>query len=223
MSQLAVITCGPSHTPIDSVRRITNFATGEIGTILAQALVARGWEVICFRGEGSTSPPPTGVDLRSFTTNNSLAQALQSLTCQPRLVFHAAALCDFQVARIEGARIEGARIEGARIEGARIEEKIPSRRGPLTLLLEPAPKVLPRLRDWFPEARLAGWKYELEGTRPEVLEKAAAQIVESRTDACVVNGRAFGTGFGILLPDGTLHEQPDKTSLAAALLALLAS
>ena len=213
MSQLAVITCGPSHTPIDSVRRITNFATGEIGTILAQALVARGWEVICFRGEGSTSPPPTGVDLRSFTTNNSLAQALQSLTCQPRLVFHAAALCDFQVARIEGARIEG----------ARIEEKIPSRRGPLTLLLEPASKVLPRLRDWFPEARLAGWKYELEGTRPEVLEKAAAQILESRTDACVVNGRAFGTGFGILLPDGTLHEQPDKTSLAAALLALLAS
>jgi len=208
MSQLAVITCGPSHTPIDSVRRITNFATGEIGTILAQALVARGWEVICFRGEGSTSPPPTGVDLRSFTTNNSLAQALQSLTCRPRLVFHAAALCDFQVARIEGARIE---------------EKIPSRMGALTLLLEPASKVLPRLRDWFPEARLAGWKYELEGTRPEVLEKAAAQILESRTDACVVNGRAFGTGFGILLPDGTLHEQPDKTSLAAALLALLAS
>jgi hypothetical protein len=33
-----------------------------------------------------------------------------------------------------------------------------------------------------------------------------------------VNGAAYGEGFGILLPDGTLMEVADKRGLATALL-----
>jgi phosphopantothenoylcysteine synthetase/decarboxylase len=200
---LAVVTCGPASAPIDSVRRITNFATGEIGSILSQALQEAGWEVICLRGEGSTFPAPAGIDVRMFSTNDSLAALFQSLPAAPNAIFHAAALCDFQVASIEGAA------------GMK---KIPTRDGALTLHLEPAPKILPRLREWFPGAFIVGWKYELDGDRPAVLAKGAAQIRECRTDACVVNGAAYGEGFGILLPDETLTEVADKRGLATALL-----
>jgi phosphopantothenoylcysteine synthetase/decarboxylase len=200
--RLAVVTCGPAHAPIDAVRRITNFATGEIGTILSSHLKAHGWKVICFRGEGSSAPPPQGVDVRGFSTNASLAAALEALPSAPEAIFHAAALSDFQVAEVEGGTEA---------------KKISSRTGGLTLHLAPAPKLLPRLRGWFPRARLVGWKYELDGTRREAIDKALAQLAEAQTDACVVNGAAFGAGFGFLLPDGGLCEFSDKHTLAAAL------
>jgi phosphopantothenoylcysteine synthetase/decarboxylase len=198
-----VVTCGPASAPIDSVRRITNFATGEIGSILSQALLKAGWDVLCLRGEGSTFPEPYGIDVRVFSTNDSLAALFQRLPAAPNAIFHAAALCDFQVASIEGAA------------GMK---KIPTRDGALTLHLEPAPKILPRLREWFPQAFIVGWKYELEGDRFAALAKGAAQIRECGTDACVVNGAAYGEGFGILLPNDTLTEVADKRGLATALL-----
>lgn len=199
---LAVVTCGPASAPIDSVRRITNFATGEIGSILSLALQKAGWDVICLRGEGSTFPAPDGIDVRVFSTNESLSLLFQHLPAAPNAIFHAAALCDFQVASIEGAA------------GMK---KIPTRDGSLTLHLEPAPKILPRLREWFPQAFIAGWKYELDGDRAAALEKGAAQIRECRTNACVLNGSAYGEGFGILLPNGGLREIEDKSNLAAVL------
>ena len=199
---LAVVTCGPASAPIDSVRRITNFATGEIGSILSQALLKAGWDVLCLRGEGSTFPAPEGVHIRMFSTNDSLVALFQSLPVAPNAIFHAAALCDFQVASIEG--------------GSGMK-KIPTRDGALTLHLEPAPKILPRLREWFPQAFIVGWKYELDGERPAALAKGAVQIRDCRTNACIVNGAAYGEGFGILLPDGILTEVAGKHGLAAAL------
>jgi hypothetical protein len=105
----------------------------------------------------------------------------------------------------------------ASIEGGSGVKKIPTRDGALTLHLEPAPKILPRLREWFPQAFIVGWKYELDGDRSAALAKAAAQIRECHTNACVVNGEAYGEGFGILLPEGTLTEVADKRGLADAL------
>ena len=204
---LAVITCGPAYAPIDSVRRITNFATGEIGAILSGELRSAGWDVICLRGEGSTAAAPGGVAVRTFSTNESLVSLLRSLPAVPGAIFHAAALCDFQVASIAGGQGE---------------KKIPTRDGALTLHLKPAPKVLPFLREWFPEAFIVGWKYELDGDRAGALAKGASQIRECRTDGCVVNGAAFGPGFGILLPDGRVVEQGGKTGLASALAGLSA-
>ncbi|HVY71907.1 MAG TPA: phosphopantothenoylcysteine decarboxylase, partial [Verrucomicrobiae bacterium] len=33
-----IVTCGPSYEPIDEVRRLTNFSTGELGVLLAEEL-----------------------------------------------------------------------------------------------------------------------------------------------------------------------------------------
>ncbi len=201
----AVITCGPASTPIDQVRRITNFSTGEIGTILSQAFSRAGFDVFCFRGEGSTAPPPASVDVRHFSTNDSLAEALQCLDRQPEIVLHAAALSDFEVAEIHGSDASA---------------KLSSRAGEIRLTLRPARKILPELRSWFPAARLIGWKYELDGSRDQAVARAAKQIREARSDACVINGAAYGPGFGVLTPDGSIAHLADKPSLAAHLAGL---
>jgi phosphopantothenoylcysteine synthetase/decarboxylase len=205
MLPLACITCGPAYEPLDSVRRITNFSTGEMGTVLTEAFLQAGFEVICFRGEAASFPAPSGADVRTFSTNASLAESLRSLERPPAIVLHAAALCDFVVEKIEGA------------EGA---EKLSSRAGAIRLTLQPAEKVLPKIRDCFPSARIIGWKYELDGTREQAIARAAAQIRAARTDACILNGAAYGPGFGLLSPDNTLDHFPDKRSLAARLAGL---
>jgi phosphopantothenoylcysteine decarboxylase/phosphopantothenate--cysteine ligase len=205
MPPLACITCGPAYEPLDSVRRITNFSTGEIGTVLTEAFLQAGFEVICFRGEAASFPAPSGADVRTFSTNASLAEGLRSLERPPAIVLHAAALCDFVLEKIEGA------------EGS---AKLSSRAGTIRLTLQPAEKVLPKIRGWFPSARIIGWKYELDGSREQAIARAAAQIRDARTDACILNGAAYGSGFGILSPSNTLDHFPDKRSLAVCLAGL---
>jgi len=204
MPPLACITCGPACEPLDKVRRITNASTGEIGTVLADAFRRAGWDVLCFRSEASTFPAPGGVDVRPFSTNQSLAEGLSSLERPPALILHAAALCDFFLQSIEGA------------EGS---AKLSSRSGSIRLTLKPAEKILPKIRGWFPDARIIGWKFELDGPRDQAITRAQAQIREARTDACVVNGTAYGPGFGLLAPDGSLRHFPDKSALATFLAA----
>ena len=79
-----------------------------------------------------------------------------------------------------------------------------SPRGEGTLLAElaPTPKIIAELRQWFPHARLVGWKYEVEGGRAGVIQLAERQITECRTDACVANGPAYGAGFGLVRGGG---------------------
>jgi hypothetical protein len=67
-----------------------------------------------------------------------------------------------------------------------------------------------------------GWKYELEGSREEVLEKGRRQLEENATDLCVLNGRAYGAGFGALDRHGKVDELPGKTSLCDWLVEWLA-
>lgn len=200
---LAYITCGPAFEPIDSVRRITNFATGEIGAVISKVLLQSGFNVVCFRGEGSSAAPPDDVEVRPFSTNESLAAALKTMP-PPDTIFHAAALCDYVIDSVEGVSLQ---------------KKISSRGGEITLHLKPAAKILPCFRDWFPRSWIVGWKYELDGNREDAIARAAAQIRETRSDACVVNGEAFGSGFGILLPDGTIIPAESKKELAEALVA----
>jgi len=203
MVRLAVITCGPAHAPIDSVRRITNFATGEIGTILSEEFIARGFEIVCFRGEGSIAPAPEGVEVHGFTTNESLAHGIRELKRTPDVIFQAAALCDFEVADIGGVEIKN---------------KLTSLSNQIVLTLQPALKILPNLRGLFPAAKIIGWKYELDGSQPDALACAYRQLAECRTDACVVNGSAYGQGFGIVLAgSGGIVHSPDKKTLACTL------
>ena len=92
--------------------------------------------------------------------------------------------------------------------------KSPTRSGELTLTLEPTVKVLPRLRAIFPKAKIVGWKYELDGTRDNALALAARQIAECHTDACVVNGAAWGAGFGFVETGRAPLPMADKAALA---------
>jgi phosphopantothenoylcysteine synthetase/decarboxylase len=201
-----VITSGPSYEPLDQVRRLTNFSTGELGTLLAESFAEAGHAVTCLRGTASTFAAPLWpVDVVPFTTNDDLAAKLQALPKREEvdLLFHAAALCDFRVRDIRDASDEP-------IES----EKITSRAGTLHLTLEPAPKVIATLRRLFPSTILVGWKYELEGSTADLMAKGRRQMDQCLTDACVLNGTAYGSGYGMLERSGEQAHLPTKAELA---------
>jgi len=208
-----IVTCGPSYEPVDEVRRITNFSTGELGVLLSTAFATAGFETICLRGVAAThSATPAGASVRSFTTNDDLAGQLRALGESGDVagVFHAAALCDYRVRRVEDA-------SGCAVEGA----KIASRSGALTIQLEPATKLIAHLREWFPASAIVGWKYELDGLSSDAIGKAHRQVIDNHTDACLVNGRAYGDGFGFVQSSGCLGHLTDKQRLCAFLVSWL--
>jgi phosphopantothenoylcysteine decarboxylase/phosphopantothenate--cysteine ligase len=163
----------------------------------------------------ATSPKPLAetVTLRRFTTNDDLFAKFQALAAEGGVdaILHAAALCDYEVDTVLD--------EEGRAQNA---AKIPSRAGALTLRLRPARKVLPALRDLFPNARIVGWKYELVGTREDALAAGVRQLAEARTNLCVVNGAAYGSGFGLLESSGSLAQTRGSEELCALLLSTLA-
>ena len=214
-----IVTCGPGYEPIDDVRRITNFSTGELGVRLANRLAAAGCEVTCFRGVAATTPLPLrGAAHVAFTTTATLREALvrhASQHADVAAVFHAAALSDFRVSEVRGA-------DGKPLGGA----KISSRHGALHLTLAPVGKLIAELRGIFPHSLLVGWKYELVGDRETALVAARAQIAENSTDACVLNGTAYGPGFGFCTAGNDDDSRPprhldDKEALSEFLAAWL--
>jgi phosphopantothenate---cysteine ligase (CTP) len=207
-----IVTAGPTYEPLDEVRRLTNFSTGRLGGALAAALAQRGHEVRLLLGHYATClPEPGATALERFTTTAELRQCLQKHSGPDvGAVFHAAAVSDFGFGRIYERDAAG------RLTEVRAG-KISTRGGALLAELAPTPKLLPELRGWYPKALLAGWKFEVDGGQDGALAKGRRQIQECATDLCVVNGPAYGEGFGILNRQGGCRHCPDLSALLSVL------
>jgi phosphopantothenate---cysteine ligase (CTP) len=199
-----LITGGPSSEPIDRVRLITNSSTGELAVTLAERFQQEGHEVELFLGIGARFRIPIA---KFFHTNEDLEKLLVQAAQGPatHAILHAAALADFAVADVDGESLVGG--------------KIPSDRGSVLLRLTAKPKLIGRLRALFPNAYIIGWKLELDGD--DIVQQATEQIRVNGTDACVVNGAAFGPGFGFCTGAGLVRRAVTKQELAAVLLEVL--
>jgi phosphopantothenoylcysteine synthetase/decarboxylase len=212
LSLKCIVTAGPTFEELDEVRRLTNFSTGTLGTELANFLTERGHEVELLRGQGATCRlEPKAHRVRAFSTTADLRRRLQELGGGGAgAVFHAAAVSDFTFGKLWERAADGELTEIR-------SPKISTRGGNILAELTPTPKILAELRAWFPTAFLAGWKYELESDRAQAIARAVTQLAENRTDACVVNGRAYGEGFGLVTAPGQCRHLADRRILFDAL------
>ncbi|MBV8225834.1 MAG: hypothetical protein JO232_11680 [Verrucomicrobia bacterium] len=200
-----VITGGPGSEPIDEVRYITNHSTGELSVEIARRFADAGHCIELFLGRSAIWRLESA---RYFLTTDELGRMLRDLPDRNRVdaVFHAAALSDFGVAEIN--------VSGVRTKAAKISSDAES----VQLLLLPRPKLIRQLRELFPAAYIVGWKFELDGSPADVVREGVRQIASNRTDGCVVNGTAFGPGFGFCTAKGLIQTLPTKAALAEWLL-----
>ena len=208
-----LITCGPSYEPMDQVRRLTNFSTGRLGIELANFLVDQGHTASVLQGYYSTYREPCRAhEVTVFTTGGSLLTRLKDVSAQHfDAVFHAAAISDFEFGKVY-RRLKNGSLE------AITSGKFTTREGTLLAELEPTPKLLPELPQMFPAARIFGWKFEVEGDRESAVALGVKQVRDWKTHFCVVNGPAYGTGYGLVDGDKTLVDCPTPDELYARLL-----
>ena len=196
----ALITIGPTQEPLDAMRILSNRSTGALGTQLAVTLALKGHRVLALRGVGATANTDElkelGIDILPFTTTETLRSLLEQTSTSEQIdaIFHAAAVSDFYLPEAGAG-------------------KIPTSHGSLTLTFQPTPKILPLLRGWFPLAKIIGWKFEAAGDRESALLAAHTQIINNRTDGCVLNGPSYGEDFGFIDKAAATHHLPNSKSL----------
>jgi phosphopantothenoylcysteine synthetase/decarboxylase len=195
-----IVTAGPTYEPLDDVRRLTNFSTGQLGTELANFLAARGHQVALLISVQATHGGERRAQrVEVFTTTDSLREKLLALSAKKvNAVFHAAAVSDFRFGQIQLQSPHGKLKEIK-------SKKISTNAGTLLVELVPTRKIIAELRAWFPSAKLVGWKFEAEGGRPDAIKAAEQQLAQYLTDACVANGPAYGEGFGLITRRGHVH------------------
>ena len=92
--------------------------------------------------------------------------------------------------------------------------KIRGSHAELRVILKPAFKVLPQLGTLFTTARLVGWKIEMDGNREMAILKAKEQLANCQTTLCIINGKAFGEGFGVVDHTGLIDELPNRSEIS---------
>lgn len=203
-----IVTAGPTYEPLDKVRRLSNFSTGRLGTELANFLVDQGHHVTLLVSEqASYAGNRRAQQVETFSTTAMLRERMEALAGQSvNAVFHAAAVSDFSFGKVWLRSPQG---ELTEVKSG----KVSTRQGTLLAELVPTLKIISGLRDWFPQARLVGWKYEVDGDRAAVIAAAEKQLRECLTDACVANGPAYGEGFALIRSSGKAIHLPDQAAL----------
>ena len=181
-----IVTAGPTYEELDEVRRLTNFSTGALGLELANYLVEHGHEVELLLGHYSTCEMDSRAqNVQVFTTSTNLSRRLEGMgSSDIGAVFHAAAVSDFTFGKIWQRDADG---DLSEIKS----RKISTHGGTVLAELMPTPKIISRLRDWFPKARLIGWKYEVDGDLQRAIS-LAEQPVEGK-----LNRRLRGQRSGL--------------------------
>jgi phosphopantothenoylcysteine decarboxylase/phosphopantothenate--cysteine ligase len=193
---------------------LTNFSTGTLGIRLANHLIGLGGQVSVLKGYYAITPEllESG-GAQTFTTTADLEAKISALSGSGLdAIYHAAAVSDFRFGQVFAQSSDGSLTP---VQSG----KFSTRGEPLLAQLEPAPKILPKLREWFPRAFIAGWKYEADGSREQALDKGRAQIATAGVDLTVVNGPAYGEGFGLVDAASTAVHCPSQERLFAELAA----
>lgn len=164
-----LITAGPTHEPIDSVRFIGNRSSGRMGVALADAAVARGWQVTLLLGPGTREPSDTGIDVVRFHTCADLQTLLQSHAPRADILVMAAAVADYRPK------------PNLAMSGGKFRRTD----APLVLELEPTPDLLAGISAGRrPDQLFVGFALE---PREELLESAQRKLVKKQIDMVVGN------------------------------------
>lgn len=206
-----IVTAGGTSEKIDEVRKITNRATGKLGSLLAAELYAQGKEKIekifyvCERGTVLPQVPCAEIvwtegvadvknALQKIVRDHKIDAAIHSMAVSDYAVSSvttAEALADALARRMRAATT-GSPADRGKIEAYLLEalqnrspfedvRKIPSDVDSLLLTLRRTPKIIGLFKAWQPDMLLVGFKL-LSGVSEDVLLRAGFEIM--RKNAC---------------------------------------
>ena len=197
-----LITAGPTWAAIDSVRVISNTASGETGVRVAAALRKAGAEVTLLLGPCGAGIADKRIKVLNYSFFEELKILLETeLAAGNRYdaVIHSAAVSDYLPAR-------------------RAKGKISSDLPKLKLTLSRAPKLIDMIRKKTPGALLVAFKFLPEAAPKPLIEAARALGKRSRVNIVVANTvKAGGYRAFVVSPQGIVPEAGSKEELVELL------
>ena len=209
-----LITAGPTNEYIDEVMKITNMSTGRLGIELTRNYLNEGASVTLiatrsvFRSGLFEKYGLSGVDnLKSIpieTTEDMLNALKNESVNKYDLVIHSSAVGDYKpefTFRMEDLAdeilelVESGKVTKEELLGVLVDPKckvnddtkISSYEPNLTVKLTLTPKLIARLREWYPESVLVGFKL-LENVTKEYLIEVARKLCEkNKMDYIIAN------------------------------------
>jgi len=163
-----LITAGPTWVHIDSVRVISNIATGETGTLLAKKLSAAGAKVTLLLGPVGVCCLNKKIRLIRFKFFDELRKkVIRELSSKKYdVIIHNAAVSDFKPSRFKG--------------------KISSGK-PQALKLKPLPKIIRDIRRLSRKSKVVIFKFEPGVCDSVLIKKARRARLEAGADFIVAN------------------------------------
>ena len=166
-----LITAGPTWVPIDSVRVISNIATGQTGISLANKCSSLGAKVTLFLGpQKKALHLKKDIALVNFRFFDELKNLLNKELKSKRIdiLIHSAAVSDYRPA-------------------VSFKKKIKSGSKNLSLKLLSTPKLIDSFRKRAPNAILVGFKFEPNENKDKLIADARSLIRRSGIDLAVAN------------------------------------
>ena len=203
-----LITAGPTWVPIDSVRIISNTATGETGILLAKKLSGLGARVTLLLGSAKKISLGKKVRVVAFGSFDELATQLRKSLKKQRydILVHSAAVSDY------------------RLKKCFLGRKLSSGLKELRLTLKPTPKLINFLRDRCKNSYLVGFKFEPGAGKNRLISEASRLIKKTGINLTVANSVRNGRYTAYLVTSrSNLGPMHTKSSLADNLIRLIRS
>jgi phosphopantothenoylcysteine decarboxylase / phosphopantothenate---cysteine ligase len=168
-----LVSAGPTLSPIDPVRFITNRSSGKMGYAIAEEASKRGAEVILVTGPTNLEPP-FGVKVINVITNEEMKNAILNNFNDSDIIVKAAAVADYKIKKYSS-------------------EKIKKAEGNLSLSFERDNDILKILGEIKTNQILIGFAAESN----KIVENAKRKIIAKNLDYIIANDiTSADAGFG---------------------------
>ena len=216
MKKRIIITGGPTNEPIDGVMKITNMSTGRFPVSLGKCFAEMGHDICMVLNQGVDRSPLAeyiekgNVRIIEIETTDEMLNALESLKSERcDAIIHAAAVGDYgaefsflleNLAKELYKDISAGKINSSNDVLALLEDgerymidsssKISSYQKNLTVKLCLTPKIIARLREWYPETMIIGCKLLEDVSKDELFAVAEKLCIKNDVDFIMANDLA---------------------------------
>lgn len=164
-----LITSGSTSEKIDAVRSITNRASGQLGSLIAQEFGSNQVnEIIYICNESAVKPTAKNLRIINITNHHSLETIILSILKNEKIdaVIHAMAVSDYTIDKVIA-------IDNENILN---DNKISSNYDELLIRLKKTSKIIGLIKELSPETILVGFKL-LVGVSEEELHKVGYNLL----------------------------------------------
>lgn len=215
-----LITSGGTTEKIDSVRGITNHATGSLGKHIAEIFLEKGYQVTLVTTKQAVKPNEHPLlTVHTITNVESLLTTLEPLVKNHDVFIHSMAVSDYTPVYMTGlSEVESAHRVSDLLQRHNTETKISSKEDYQVLFLKKTPKVISLVKTWNPDIALIGFKLLVGVSKEELFAVARKSLQKNKARYIVANDLTEideNHHHAYMLDESNVYEADTKESIAS--------